>query len=313
MVTETVGAVRVGGARVVAVAALVGYAAAWAGSVFYLHQRGADWTFPLISMGVFGLALSFAAWALTRHANPPTPALRRPGVELAALTLFLLAYAIVFLGWGLGALREALPPGRVQESVVLAVKLSVHVAIPAALIVLVGGRVAPMFATRIAPAVFWRTLIVISAVLTGLLAVVTPSLTQLAALQPSMATLAWAAPASFVWIALEAGLCEEFLFRAGLQQRLEAVTRSPVAAILVTSAVFALAHAPGLFLRGGPGVDGWSTDPLQVAAFTIATLSPISILFGVLWLRTRSLLLCVLLHAMVDFLPNLPDFVRMWG
>jgi uncharacterized protein len=74
-----------------------------------------------------------------------------------------------------------------------------------------------------------------------------------------------------------------------------------------------LAHAPGLYLRGKPGVDGYSTDPLQVVAFTVALLSPIALLFGTLWARTRSLLLIVLLHATVDVLPNLAEFVRTWA
>jgi len=41
-------------------------------------------------------------------------------------------------------------------------------------------------------------------------------------------------------------------------------------------------------------------------------LSPVAVLFGTLWARTRSLLLIVLLHAAVDVLPNLNDFVRTW-
>ena len=45
----------------------------------------------------------------------------------------------------------------------------------------------------------------------------------------------------------------------------------------------------------------------------IAMLAPLSILFGVIWMRTRSLLLCILLHATVDFLPNLASFVKLWG
>lgn len=70
-----------------------------------------------------------------------------------------------------------------------------------------------------------------------------------------------------------------------------------------------MAHLPGLYLRGGPGVDAWSTDPLQVAAFTIATLSPLSLFFGFLWWRTRSLLLVVLVHGAIDVLPNMPEFL----
>jgi membrane protease YdiL (CAAX protease family) len=67
-----------------------------------------------------------------------------------------------------------------------------------------------------------------------------------------------------------------------------------------------------LFLRGGPEVDGWSTDPWQVAAYTVAVLSPIGLLFGLIYARTKSLLLVVLLHAMVDVLPNLADFLEIW-
>jgi membrane protease YdiL (CAAX protease family) len=117
---------------------------------------------------------------------------------------------------------------------------------------------------------------------------------------------------SFIWIALEAGLAEEFLFRAVLQTRLAAVLRSEVGAVALGALIFALAHVPGLYLRGAPGVDGYSTDLLQVVAFTIATLSPIAVLFGVLWTRTRSLLLVLLLHAVVDFLPNLAEFLETW-
>jgi membrane protease YdiL (CAAX protease family) len=125
--------------------------------------------------------------------------------------------------------------------------------------------------------------------------------------------VAWAAPVSFIWIALEAGLCEEFLYRAVLQTRLAAVRRSELGAVVTGALIFALAHAPGLYLRGKPEVDGWSTDPLQVVAFTVATLSPLALLFGTLWTRTRSLLLIVLLHAAVDVLPNLSEFLKIWA
>ena len=60
----------------------------------------------------------------------------------------------------------------------------------------------------------------------ALLSVVSPSLKQIAALEAPVQVLAWAVPAAFVWVALEAGLSEEFLFRAVLQTRLAAVLRS---------------------------------------------------------------------------------------
>lgn len=300
------------GARWAGAVALSLYGGLWGASVLYIREQGADWAFPVVAMVVFGLILPALVFALTRRSAPPVIPVRRPELESAVLAVFLLAYAVGFLGWGLGALREAVPAGQSRDLAVLAVKLAVHVVAPAALLAVLGARLAPLWSARLhAPGVA-TTLVVIGAILLGVLAIVSPSLKQVAALHPAALTLAWAAPASFLWVAVEAGLCEEFLFRACLQTRLEALSRSRAAAICAASIVFALAHAPGLFLRGGPGTDGWSTNPLEVAAFTIATLSPISLLFGTLWVRTRSLLVCVLLHGAVDALPNLPDFLRLW-
>src|SRR5262249_4273499 len=98
-----------------------------------------------------------------------------------------------------------------------------------------------------------------------------------------------------------------------LQTRLSALLRSPAAGVVATALLFGLAHAPGLYLRGGPGVDGWSSDPLQVVAHTIAALSPMGILFGVIYMRTKSLLLVVLLHGLVDVLPSMAGFIQIWG
>lgn len=289
------------------------YLALWGGSTAYLAVKGADWTFPLISLGIFGLALSGLAWVLTRAARPPTILVQRPAVELGAVLAFLALYAVAFLGYGMTFVRGLLPAGPQQETLVLGVKLVVHVALPALLLAALGARLAPLFAARANKPGFWPPLVVLGLILIALLAVVSPSLKQIEALHPAALTLAWAAPLSFIWVAVEAGLSEEFLFRAVLQTRLAAVLRSEVGAVVIGAVIFALAHAPGLYLRGAPGVDGYSTDVLQVAAFTVATLSPLAILFGVLWTRTRSLLLVVLLHGAVDFLPHLPEFLQLWA
>jgi membrane protease YdiL (CAAX protease family) len=155
--------------------------------------------------------------------------------------------------------------------------------------------------------------LVLGAIILALLCVISPSLRDIGALHASPFTLAWAGPATFVWLALEAGLSEEFLFRAVLQTRLAAVLRTEAGAVVTGAVLFALAHVPGLYLRGHPGVDGYSSDPIQVMAYAISVLSPIALLFGTLWARTRSLLLIVLLHAAVDVLPNMPEFVHTWA
>lgn len=289
------------------------YLALWGGSTAYLAAKGADWTFPLVSLGIFGLALSGLAWVLTRNARPPAIVVSRPAVELSAVMVFMALYAVGFLGFGMGAVREVFPAGREEDLLVLGVKLLAHVALPAAMLAVLGARLSPLFGLRINRPGFWPPLLVLGPILIGLLCVVSPSLKNIAATGASSVTLAWAVPFAFVWIALEAGLSEEFLYRAVLQTRLAAVLKSEVGAVLIGALIFALAHAPGLYLRGEPGVDGWSTDPLQVAAFTMATLSPIAILFGVLWARTRSLLLVVLLHACVDVLPLTPKILKGWA
>lgn len=285
----------------------------WGGSTVYLGATGADWTFPLVALGIFAVGLSAVAWLTTRGAKTTPIAVAKPALESGALLVYLALYAIFFLGYGMGALREGIPAGRAQEVAVLGVKLLVHVVLPALLLLALGARLKPLFESQLPRRQFWLTFFVLGAIITALLAVVSPSLQEVGALEPSVVTLVWAVPASFVWIAVDAGLNEEFLFRAVLQTRLAAWFKSEWTGIVVTSVLFGLAHSPGLFMRGGPGVDGWSTDPWQVIAYTIATLAPLSLFVGFLYARTKSLLLCVLIHASVDLLPNLAEFLKTWA
>lgn len=302
-----------GSGRGAAVIAVAGYALLWGGSVAYLALTDADFMTPILVMGIFGLALSLIAWLLTRGADAPPIEVKRPAIESGAVVLYLALYAILFLGFGMSAARAALPAGPQQEVLVMCLKLAAHVLLPALLLVLLGARLGPLFQAGLKGRKFWRTLIVLGAIILGLLCVISPSLRDIRETHASLATLAWAAPASFIWIAIEAGLNEEFLYRAVIQSRLSALFNSAWAGVFVTAVLFGLAHAPGLFLRGGPGVDGWSSDPLQVIAHTIATLSPMGLLFGLIYARTKSLLLVVLLHGLVDVLPNMNEFIRLWA
>lgn len=301
--------------RAAAIAAVLIYAMLWGGSTAYLFAQGnEDWFTGILVLAIFGLALSGLAWLLTRGAEAPPIEVKRPAFESGAILIYLaLVYALLFLGYGLTALREAFPEGQSRETAVMGLKLTAHVILPALLLVFLGARLSPLFQAGLTGRKFWRTLIVLGAIILGLLCVISPSLRNVAATGATPATLAWAVPVSFVWVTVEAGLNEEFLFRGVLQTRLSAWFRSAWAGVFVTSLVFGLVHMPGLFLRGGPSVDGWSTDPLQVAAYTIAVLSPIGLLFGLIYARTKSLLLVVLLHGLVDVLPNLADFIRTWA
>ena len=296
-----------------AVRALIAYLAVWGASTGYLAATGGDWVFPIASLVIFGLILSGIIWFLTRRMHAPPVPVEKPKRESLGLLAYLALYAFLLIGVWLGTVREAIPEGPNQELAVLAYKLLIHVGVPVALILMLGGAVRPLFDPGTSRRGFWTTLIVLSALMFALLAVVSPSLKQIGELKLDPATtLVWVL-LSWLWLSVEAGLCEEFLFRACIQSRLAAWMKSPVAGILLTSVLFGLAHWPGLFLRGGPDVDGWSTDPIQVAAFTIATLSPLSVSLGLLWARSRSLLLIVLVHGAIDALPHTAEMFRIWG
>lgn len=292
---------------------LFGYLALWTLSVGYLALKGADWVFPIFSLLIFGGLLSSLGWWLTRKSDAPLVEVRNPQKQAPALVAYLAIYAFVLVGWGLGAVKDSFAPGVAQEVAELAYKLAIHVALPAGLVLLLGGALRDTFDPGLRRKGVMPALVVYSALFFGLLAVVSPSLRNLDAAGVSGGAIVGWALLSWLWVSIEAGLCEEYLFRAVIQSRLATWLTSPMGAICVTAVLFALVHWPGLYLRGGPDTDGWSTDPLQVAAFTIATLSPLAITFGVLWARTRSLVLVVLAHGAVDALPHAADMARIWG
>ena len=293
--------------------ALVGYVAVWGVSTAYLAATGGDWVFPIASLLIFGLMLGGLIWFLTRKMDAPAVPVANPRRQSLAFLGYIAVYAVLLIGIWLGSIKQAIPPGQTQELAVLAYTLLIHVGIPIAIIAVFGGALRPLSDTGIERRGFWPALIVLSALMFALLSVVSPSLRLIGALGLApVAAVGWVA-VSWAWYSVEAGLCEEYLFRAGLQSRLTAWLSSPATAIVVTSILFGLAHWPGLYLRGGPGTDGWSTDPIQVAAYTIATLSPLSVALGLLWARSRSLLLIVLVHGSIDALPNTAELVRIWS
>lgn len=289
------------------------YLLIWALATTYLAAKGADWSFPIISLLIFGVVLSSVAWALTRKMGARVIPVANPRRESLGLLAYLVIYALLFIGWGIGALKSTMAPGHGQELMTLAYKLVIHVGLPSLVVLSLGGAVRPLLLNNVRDRGWWIAFVGMAVILFGLLAAVSPALSQITALNVALPIAALAVVGAWLWISLEAGLCEEFLFRALLQSRLAAWTKSPVAAILFVSILFALAHWPGLYFRGTPDTDGFSSDPWQVAAFTIATLSPVSILFGILWQRTRSLLLVVLLHGAIDALPYTAEFAKIWG
>jgi len=52
---------------------------------------------------------------------------------------------------------------------------------------------------------------------------------------------------------------------------------------------------------------------LQAVSYAIAVPALAGLAFGVIWARTRNILVMMLIHAWVDLLPLLPEFIRTFG
>ena len=298
-----------------AVGAVVLYAAVYGSSVAVL--RGASGFEPgeaLAVMLIFGLGFSVVAWLTTAPAAPRKVDVRAPTQELGVLCAYLVLFAVLFLGWGLSALKAAFPSEPVQSIVILVSKLVAMVVIPGWLFTRLGYTWRELLALR----AFGRSdriaLIVIGMLLLALQLTVGRGPQALAALEQPAWRVAAFAPFALVWMTLEAGLSEEFLFRALFQTRAAAWLGSETAGMVAMALAFALAHAPGYVLRGAHAMEGMAQAPDSVtaAAYAIVVVSPLALMFGVLWSRTRNLWLVVMLHGWGDLVPNLASFVRTW-
>lgn len=265
-------------------------------------------------MVVFGLLFSLAALWATRGATPRPVQVGRPGRELAAIAAYLAVFALGFLGWGLSALRAAVPAEPAQSVAILAAKLAAMVVVPAALLAAMGHRVRYLLRFHGPDRVERRALLVMGALLLLLQLTAGRGPKVIAALPQPAWTIALAALPALAWMCLEAGLTEEFLFRVAFQTRASLWLRSEIAGLVAMALLFGLAHAPGYVLRGAHAMEGFASapDPLTAAAYSVVVVSPIGLAFGVLWARTRSLLLVVFLHGWADLVPNLADFVQTW-
>jgi uncharacterized protein len=298
-----------------AAAAIAAYAVLYAGSLAWLARvPGFEAGESLATLLVFGLGFSLVAWLATRGFTLTPRPVREPARESVAVALYLAAFALLVLGWGFTWVREAVPDGRAEDLAMLALKLATMVLLPGLLFVQLGYRWSDLLGEPRFGARHWRVLLVIGALLLALQLLVGRGPATIAALPHPHWQVAMAAPFALAWLTLEAGLTEEFLFRALLQSRLAAWLRSPTAGLVGMAVLFGLAHAPGYVLRGAHAAEGIAATPdaLTAAAYAIAVVSPIGFLFGVLWLRTRSLWLVVLLHGWTDLVPNLAPFVRTW-
>ena len=119
-------------------------------------------------------------------------------------------------------------------------------------------------------------------------------------------------PLAFLWLLFEVGLVEEFFFRALLQDRLSVLMKSSWWAIVVSSLLFGIAHAPGMYFRGAGDDEGIGMHPsfFVTVGYCIAVQSAAGIPFAIVWSKTRNLWLVMAIHASVDLFSNFPSLFK---
>lgn len=265
---------------------------------------------------ILGVLLPLTALGATARMPVPTAARPWQNGEVTVL-LGLVAWIAVFLlvkGPLLDALLPADPDPRLQESVNTLLKLLVFVLVP--WLVLRRHGLGGLQAGRpvASKSRLWIAFVVVALAGFAVQALLGSQFKRLLTGDYTALQIALGGTLCFVWMSLEAGLVEEFFFRWFLQSRLTAWAGSEISGIFLGALIFGLAHAPGILLRGAGAVEGLGDSPgvVTTLAYVITTQGVAGLTFGVLWSRTRSLVLVVALHGFIDALSNTASFVDTW-
>ena len=288
-----------------------------------LRNKSFEATGAVVVLIVFGIVFPLIAWITTRRAIPLSISIT-PGKSQSIVLMGYIVVLSVYLVGGPQWIDQHLPSSWIDSArprffITLAKKLIVFVVIPLAIfrfgfgyrlrdfgiqseglralrgshlpvVVVVGGAfVAFQYFLSGGGAAFRHGQFTVNQLLVGL-------------------------PLCFIWLFVEAGLVEEFFFRALVQSHLAAAFKSEVSGTVLMSLIFGLAHAPGFIFRHAGEVEGLGSNPsaLDAIAYSIVVLAISGVTFGVIWARTKNLFAVILIHAAGDLLPNFAGFARTW-
>ncbi len=301
-------------------AGLLLYCAAFA---ILLGNKSFDIAGAVIVLVVFGMVLPLIAWIATRHAIPLSISIQPGASELIVLTGYVIALSLYLIG-GPQWIDQHLPSfwinsERIKFFITLAKKLLVFVAIPFAIFRFgFGYRIRDFGIQREGLRALCRSHLPVVLVVGGAFLAFQYFISGGgAAFRREHFTafqLLLGLPLCFIWLSIEAGLVEEFFFRALVQSQLAAAFKSEMSGIVLMSLIFGLAHAPGFIFRHAGELEGLGAHPgsLDAIAYSIVVLAVSGITFGVIWARTKNLFALMLIHAAGDLLPNFGSFVQTW-
>lgn len=264
----------------------------------------------LAAFVVLGLLFPMLSLVATRGVVSLPHEVRKPVPEAAFLIAYLAVITVVLV-WGFGAVArvEAEPSHTV---LLLALKLAAFVVVPGVTLLAIGRyeirELVPLSFewTKFKPAVWMSLAVLIMEAFLG------RGVDDLRQAHLPASVLALAAPLCFSWLVIEAGLVEEFFFRALLQERLGAVLRSPWGGLIVAAVLFGLVHAPGFYLRPVATRELLGPRPalLMAIGYSIVVTSTAGLFLGILWMRTKNFAVVIVVHAAGDLLPALVSWVR---
>jgi CAAX protease family protein len=299
---------------------LILYACAFA---VLLRNKSFDAGDAVVVLIVFGIAFPLIAWVATRRAFPFSISIHPSTSELVVLIVYVLALSFYLVG-GPQWIDQHLPSSwvdsaRIKFFIVLAKKLLVFVVIPFAIFRFgFGYRIRDFGIQRDGLRTLVRSHLPVVLAVGGAFLVFQYFLSGGGAAfrrgHFTVYQLLLGLPLCFIWLFIEAGLIEEFFFRALIQSRLAAAFKSEVSGIVLMSLIFGLAHAPGFIFRHAGEVEGLGSNPsaLDAVAYSIVVLAISGVTFGVIWARTKNLFAVMVIHAAGDLLPNFAGFVQTW-
>jgi uncharacterized protein len=288
-----------------------------------LRNRSFDAAGAVVVLIVFGIVFPFIAWIATRRAIPFLISVTPNKSQLIVLIGYIIFLSVYLVG-GPQWIDQHLPSSwidspRTRFFITLAKKLIVFVAIPFAIFRFGFGYRLRDFGIQGAGlrALRHSHLPVVLVVGGAFLAFQYFLSRGGAAFRHGHFTLYQlliGLPICFIWLFVEAGLVEEFFFRALIQSHLAAAFKSEVSGTVLMSLIFGLAHAAGFIFRHAGEVEGLGSNPsaFDAVAYSIVVLAISGVTFGVVWARTKNLFAVMLIHAAGDLLPNFAGFCRTW-
>jgi len=304
----------------VLIGGLILYASAFA---ILLRNKSFDAAGAVVVLIVFGIVFPLIAWISTRPAKPLSISVRPDKSQLIVLIGYIIVLSVYLVG-GPQWIDQHLPSSwidsdRTRFFITLAKKLLVFVAIPFAIFRFgFGCRLRDFGIQAEGLRALCHSHLSVVVVVGGVFLAFQYFLSGGGAAfrhgQFTVNQLLMGLPLCFIWLFVEAGLVEEFFFRALVQSHLAAAFKSEVSGTVLMSLIFGLAHAPGFIFRHAGEVEGLGSNPsaLDAVAYSIVVLAISGLTFGVIWARTKNLFAVMLIHAAGDLLPNFAGFAKTW-